>query len=291
MGIIGNNSTLEMVPTFDRNKTHKLCQRCGKVKPVKEFRHNASTLDGLGAYCKECLQEYHLFIRGKRHYGLHKRSYPLDGKCEICNMELDKYCYHHWDNNNLNLGIWVCGACDYLAEGLDEIDKNSWKVDIYRELKEEVEDGEKTYVYLGPFKPSDDIHRLYSPNGEQTYRWCPHCGKMKPIDKFNKSHFQYDGLQSWCRKCKQSSQVWSGSGTFNGLHKRLKPNSCELCGSKTKLHYHHWDNTNPSKGIWVCQTNKCHNLAEVVDKLDSGNLLSGKYHKLKQGAIQATTKN
>lgn len=267
-----------------KNKTQKLCPRCGKVKPISEFRHNISTLDGLGAYCKECLQEYHLFIGGKRYYRLYKRPYPLDGRCELCDMKFGKYDYHHFDDNNLSLGIWVCSSCDFLVEGLDEVDSNPWKVDIYRKLKNEVEKLEEVFVYSGPFLPPNGTHKIFL-NRKQTHRWCPHCGEMKPIDEFNKSYSQYDGLQGWCRKCKQSSQIWSGSGTFSGLHKRPKPSNCELCDGKTNLHYHHFDDDNKSKGVWICQTNKCHNLAEAVDRSDSGSLLPTKYYELKRDII------
>jgi hypothetical protein len=56
------------------------------------------------------------------------------------------------------------------------------------------------------------------------------------------------------------------------VDKRLYPGHCELCGiddSEHILKYHHWDNQNMSKGLWLCQN--CHTLAEVYDK--RGNLL------------------
>jgi len=39
---------------------------------------------------------------------------------------------------------------------------------------------------------------------------------------------------------------------------------CEVCQKTKKLDYHHWDDSNLSKGIWCC--NVCHQMAEGIDK-------------------------
>jgi hypothetical protein len=50
-----------------------------------------------------------------------------------------------------------------------------------------------------------------------------------------------------------------------GLNKRPYPGSCEICkGENSKLCYHHWDDNNYSKGIWVCV--KCHTFVEMIEK-------------------------
>lgn len=266
------------------NKTRKFCPRCSKVKPVSEFYQNVTTYDGLVGYCKECVQEYRLGVRGKWYNNLHKRPYPLNGRCEICIAPLTKYDYHHWDDNNPSLGIWVCASCDYLAEGLDEMDRSPWKVEVYRRLKEEIERTEEAYVYLGPYSPSNNVRRLFL-SGKQTHKWCAHCGAMKPIDEFNRSRSSFDGLRTWCKRCRQGSSMYYRNKRFLRLHKRPKPACCEFCNGKTHLVYHHWDDSNKSKGIWVCQVNKCHDLAEAVDNLSSDSLLPGKYYQLKQEVV------
>lgn len=275
-----------MLITIGKDKTDKFCPKCSQLKPITEFHQNISAFDGLQGWCKRCYQRYSLGIGGNLYHGLYKRQYPFDGRCEVCSKELGKqfYCYHHWNDNDLNLGIWVCGSCDYLAEGLDEMDKNPFKVNTYYRLKKEVEEAEKTFKYLGPFSPPNDIYRLFL-NGRQTYKWCPHCGKMKGVEEFSSDQGSFDGLYCYCKECRQTSRIGRrGGGRFYGLHKRPKSNSCELCGSgKVKLDYHHWDENNMSKGIWVCgRGNKCHDLLEAVDSIDNGNLLPDKYHKLKQ---------
>lgn len=52
-----------------------------------------------------------------------------------------------------------------------------------------------------------------------------------------------------------------------GELKREFPGFCELCGrdlSGRHKGYHHWDDSMPAMGIWVC--NKCHDIAEGVEK-------------------------
>lgn len=52
---------------------------------------------------------------------------------------------------------------------------------------------------------------------------------------------------------------------ITGLNKRPHPGRCELCGRVGKrLAYHHWDNKEPSRGIWVSY--KCHMIVELVDE-------------------------
>lgn len=280
----------EMVVTVGRNKTHKHCPRCSELKPVSEFYRSVYAYDGLQTYCKKCTQGYRLGASEKRYNGLYKRPFPLDGKCEICGKKFITYNYHHWNNSNPSLGIWVCEACDYFIEGIDEIDRNPWKVDMYRRLKKEVEVVEKAYVPSGRLLPPDGIHRLFLSN-KPIYKWCSHCGKMLPISEFGKHRSNYDGLRTWCKKCTGGSMLGYGSKQTCGLHKRPKSEYCELCGWGRNLAYHHWDDSNKSKGVWVCNKNKCHNLAEVVDRLDSDSLLPGRYIELKQRVILEDTQN
>jgi len=49
------------------------------------------------------------------------------------------------------------------------------------------------------------------------------------------------------------------------VEKRPRPdNICELCGGEHRmLHYHHWDDKHPEKGLWVCRL--CHWICEAVE--------------------------
>jgi hypothetical protein len=73
-----------------------------------------------------------------------------------------------------------------------------------------------------------------------------------------------------------------GSGKIlYGLDKRDYPQKdvCELCGvahpnknGKGCLFYHHWDDNNPSIGLWTCF--HCHYVAEAVDEGNAEELVS-----------------
>lgn len=124
----------------------KRCAKCGKLKDNSEFNKQKATKDGLQSWCKECAFENYKKWREKhrkRHrklkrkwqranqtettgrtlYGK-KRKRPKGGTCELCNKECDKegkrLYYHHWDDNNMLKGIWVCYKCHTLIENEEE---------------------------------------------------------------------------------------------------------------------------------------------------------------------------
>jgi len=59
--------------------------------------------------------------------------------------------------------------------------------------------------------------------------------------------------------------IGSGGRYFRKLNKRNWTGYCELCGRSNikQLSYHHWDDKNPSKGIWIC--NSCHMMVTAYE--------------------------
>ena len=52
--------------------------------------------------------------------------------CELCGKDELPLHYHHWDDDNLKLGLWVCpGICHMFCEGIDK----GLSVEKYTELK------------------------------------------------------------------------------------------------------------------------------------------------------------
>ena len=39
--------------------------------------------------------------------------------CELCELPKDLLQWHHWDDSNLSLGLWLCVPCHRFAEGMD----------------------------------------------------------------------------------------------------------------------------------------------------------------------------
>jgi len=74
--------------------------------------------------------------------------------------------------------------------------------------------------------------------------------------------------------------------TLNGklvrANKRPYPNDnkCELCQSSGRLDYHHWNDSKIEFGLWLCSGNRCHALAELLDKF--GIQIADRYLELKK---------
>lgn len=79
-----------------------------------------------------------LSVNGKR-IRIKKREYPINQKCELCNRKKKRLGYHHWDNNQPELGMWICVRCHHVAEALEDLGKNLVKK--YFKLKEEIKNG------------------------------------------------------------------------------------------------------------------------------------------------------
>lgn len=122
-----------------------LCSRFSEERHAKWKQYNKDHREQRKAYNrrywrehKERLQEYHKKYRQnhlqekrdyyrnhvlaspklpKRVYGLHKR--PYFGHCEICGKSQTHPGYHHWNNENPSLGVWVCMKCHWIVESLD----------------------------------------------------------------------------------------------------------------------------------------------------------------------------
>ena len=60
------------------------------------------------------------------------------GHCEICGRDIGgdkKMAYHHWDDELLAMGMWLCYLCHKTAEGVED-----GKVEKYMILKAKIEE-------------------------------------------------------------------------------------------------------------------------------------------------------
>lgn len=69
---------------------------------------------------------------------IQKRSYPQNQICELCGRQVKRLAYHHWDDKNLMLGIWICWRCHFLVE-IFEDGLHETILKKYIELKEIIE--------------------------------------------------------------------------------------------------------------------------------------------------------
>jgi len=64
--------------------------------------------------------QVHTTVNGvRRKYEVNGRR-PKPSKCEKCGKERKKIGWHHWDDNHLEIGLWLCWPCHIFAERIDE---------------------------------------------------------------------------------------------------------------------------------------------------------------------------
>lgn len=66
----------------------------------------------------------------------------------------------------------------------------------------------------------------------------------------------------------------NGKVILRNVDKPSKPTLCELCNQKSYLAFHHWEDSKPEVGLWIC--NRCHtavhcliNRGELEAKVES----------------------
>jgi len=100
-----------------------------------------------------------------------------------------------------------------------------------------------------------------------------------------KDHLKKEKL---CRKCynkmrrdySRRKKLKVKNRQIYGIDKRKETGYCEICRKiGSRLYYHHWDEKNPNRGIWICH--RCHMFVEVVDDGYCETFLN-RYLKLKK---------
>jgi ribosomal protein L37AE/L43A len=97
---------------------------------------------------------------------------------------------------------------------------------------------------------------------------CSLCGTQLTLNNWPINARKYKG-KIWhvCESCYKTTAANATYKTLRGLKliKRPKPIECEICCKVSKiLCWHHWDNEDTSKGVWVCR--KCHWIIEIHEK-------------------------
>ena len=73
-------------------------------------------------YRKELERRHRLTTTGHKRLSGTKRPYPygIYGICELCNKPKQRLDYHHYDDNDLSKGVWLCSFCHRFAEAADK---------------------------------------------------------------------------------------------------------------------------------------------------------------------------
>ncbi len=88
------------------------------------------------------------------------------------------------------------------------------------------------------------------------------------VDKYRLEH--KSEINKYARNRRRTSIIGTIDDDGNRIDikckKRLYTEICELCGKEMNCpSYHHWDNENPSNGMWVCQS--CHMCVEKIENI------------------------
>ena len=64
---------------------------------------------------------------------VHIKKRPYPEYCELCEMKKKRYDWHHWNNEHIEWGLWLCKTCHKFAEVLEQ-----GLLEKYLSLKEDV---------------------------------------------------------------------------------------------------------------------------------------------------------
>jgi|SRR3972149_2460894 len=104
-----------------------------KIKGYQE-KYCKKNRKKLSKYQKDFARQHKLVVNGKLYY-INKR--PHTDICELCNKKIDKRMqWHHWDDDKLEMGMWICTSCHSFAEKIEECGESI--VTKYLGLKEKI---------------------------------------------------------------------------------------------------------------------------------------------------------
>lgn len=95
----------------------KICNRCGELKNLGDFRKHSRTNDGRYTICRQCVRLTNRKSSLKINYGLTLEEYDeilekQEGRCAICN-KYSKLSVDHDHNTNIVRGL-LCIKCNSL---------------------------------------------------------------------------------------------------------------------------------------------------------------------------------
>ena len=119
---------------FARVPNPATCPKCSKIIS-KDYRAERSSY--MTTYSRTNFIGISVDGKTLRVKVTNKRPHP--GVCELCGKEL-RLGYHHWDDDRINMGLWLCNYCHMFAEVVD----SAIKADIdlvaaYLKMKRSVE--------------------------------------------------------------------------------------------------------------------------------------------------------
>jgi len=123
-------------PTKDRERENKRAYYARNKERLKKYfkEYYRTHQEQFRAYNKQYQRNHTIRVwKGGTLRG-NKRVFPEDEGCELCGFKAKRLEYHHWDDSDLERGVWLCGFCHRFAEWVDR-----GLVPKYLELKSKIE--------------------------------------------------------------------------------------------------------------------------------------------------------
>jgi len=77
---------------------------------------------------RKIYEKYNRVTTTKGHFKVKKRMY--NGNCELCGYKTEMVDWHHWNDEHLEWGLWLCKICHRHVEFYEH-----GKIDKYLQLK------------------------------------------------------------------------------------------------------------------------------------------------------------
>jgi len=182
-------------------------------------------------------------------------------KCIHCGVELTD---ENWRPCERNRNVRVCRDCRILQDHKSR-ERKGKKVrkrgglvscDVLEERRRRRK--ENRCIYCG-VKLTDENWRPSWRNK----RWC--CKTCAALEDAKYRGKKRDEVNEKKRIQRKFIFLDPGNKNVKGKPKRIYTGYCEVCGEENvRLEYHHWDDSNTYKGMWLCRW--CHMLAEAIDR-------------------------
>lgn len=137
--------------------------------------------------------------------------------------------------------------------------------DYYKRNREKILNYNKNYYKINKEKRSIYMKDYQEKNKEKIriYRKNRYEKNKKEISERQRIYRKKNREKRLAKRRKTT--LGYGRGVISGLDKRDYTGHCELCGkANIFLSYHHWDDKDYNKGIWVC--NPCHQMITAYEK-------------------------
>jgi len=214
----------------------KACSKCGENKDESQFYKDKRFKSGLRSDCKTCqntrtsqwrrLNREKTNLSCRKYYERNKEKWVERNKSlpeEKRQQKLDYMCEYHAKNR------------ERVVKRLKEWRKN-------RPIEEK-----KAYN-----------QRYYKINKEKLQKISRE--SYKNLSKEQKKR-NYETIKLFRKNNRDKAKAWFAVGNALIRGDMNKPNNCELCNIKERLHAHHEDYSKPLEVKWLCP--KCHNEIHV----------------------------